>query len=122
MNIYILIGIGGMIGAVLRYSVSILTVLWWSGSFPVATLLANYIGCFLLPFLSFKLSGVVSTDVQKAITTGVIGSFTTFSAFSIETIALFESGNIFEGWLYLFLSIIGGLVFVRLGDRKGRLI
>ncbi|OAH60638.1 hypothetical protein AWH49_15660 [Domibacillus aminovorans] len=111
-----------MIGAVLRYSVSILTVLWWSGSFPVATLLANYIGCFLLPFLSFKLSGVVSTDVQKAITTGVIGSFTTFSAFSIETIALFESGNIFEGWLYLFLSIIGGLVFVRLGDRKGRLI
>ncbi len=111
-----------MIGAVLRYSVSILTALWWSGSFPVATLLANYIGCFLLPFLSFKLNGVVSTDVQKAVTAGMIGSFTTFSAFSVETIVLFESGNIFEGWLYLFLSIIGGLVFVRLGDRKERLI
>ncbi len=111
-----------MIGAVLRYSVSILTALWWSGSFPVATLLANYIGCFLLPFLSFKLKGVVSTDVQKAVTAGMIGSFTTFSAFSVETIVLFESGNIFEGWLYLFLSIIGGLVFVRLGDRKERLI
>lgn len=122
MNVYLLVGIGGMIGAILRYSVSVLTTLWWSSSFPVATLFANYTGCFLLPFLSFKLSGAVSLDVQKAMTTGVIGSFTTFSAFSVETIALFESGNIFEGWLYLFLSIVGGLVFVRLGDRKGRLV
>lgn len=108
-----------MIGAVLRYSIGWLMVLWWNGSFPFATLLANYIGCFLLPFLSFKLSGAVSPNVQKAVTTGVIGSFTTFSAFSVETIALFESGKLVEGWLYLCLSIIGGLVFVRLGDRKG---
>jgi CrcB protein len=111
-----------MIGAVLRYSVSVLTALWWSGSFPVATLLANYAGCFLLPFVSVKLGGVVSSHIQKAITTGVIGSFTTFSAFSIETVALFEAGKVFEAFLYLFLSIAGGLFFVRFGERKGRLI
>ncbi|OLN24265.1 hypothetical protein BTO30_00205 [Domibacillus antri] len=109
-----------MIGAVMRYGLSIGTALWWNGSFPLATLLANYIGCFLLPFSSVKLSGNVSTDVQKAVTTGVIGSFTTFSAFSVETMTLFESGAAFEAFLYVFLSITGGMVFVRLGSERRR--
>ncbi|WP_083711653.1 fluoride efflux transporter FluC [Domibacillus epiphyticus] len=119
MNVYLLVGIGGFIGAMLRYGISVMTEMWWYGSFPAATLFANYAGCFLLPYVSCKMGSFVPTNVQKAITSGIIGSFTTFSAFSVETIALFESGKIAVGLLYLSLSITGGLLFVRLGEGRG---
>lgn len=117
--IYLLVGLGGMIGAGLRYSLSLATACGWPGSFPLATLIANWAGCFLLPFLTFRLANRFSAAAQKGITTGVIGSFTTFSTFSVETVAMWETGQIGAAFFYVFLSLAGGLLFVQLGVRKG---
>lgn len=110
--IYVFVGIGGMVGAVLRYGVSLLTVSFWSYPFPLATLVANWIGCLMLPVFVNKMKPGM---LQKAVTTGVIGSFTTFSAFSVETVNLVQSGNGATAFLYIFLSITGGFLCVRLG-------
>jgi fluoride exporter len=118
--LYILVGLAGMIGALLRYTLSVTTAFWWEGSFPLATLLTNYIGCFLLPFLTLQLPDRMTVSMQKAITTGLIGSFTTFSAFSVETIALLETGEAITAFGYVLLSIAGGLFFVHLGYKRGR--
>ncbi|MET1032464.1 fluoride efflux transporter CrcB [Domibacillus tundrae] len=120
MLLYISIGLAGMIGALLRYTVSITTAFWWEGNFPLATLLTNYIGCFLLPFLTLQLTDRMIVSMQKAITTGLIGSFTTFSTFSVETIALLETGEAITAFGYVLLSIAGGLFFVHLGYKRGR--
>lgn len=114
------VGIAGAIGAMLRYWIGIF--LFTNSSFPYATLSINLIGSFLLAWLTtflinrFSLSSVIAT----AIGTGFIGSFTTFSTLSIETIELFQSGNILFGLLYVFVSIIGGLVMSRLGFRLNK--
>lgn len=114
------VGIAGAIGAVLRYLIGVF--LFTNSSFPYATLTINLIGSFLLAWLitflikRFSLSPAIATVIG----TGFIGSFTTFSTLSIETIALFQSGNILLGLLYVFVSIIGGLVMSRLGFRLNR--
>lgn len=113
--IYLLVGCGGVIGALLRYGVSAATVHLWSGGFPIATLFVNCLGCFLLPFLTGKLTSRVTVPIQKAITTGVVGSFTTFSTFSVETITLLQQGKIEAAICYILLSIGGGIFFVSLG-------
>lgn len=113
--VYLLVGCGGVIGALLRYGVAAATVHWWSGGFPIATLFVNCLGCFLLPFLTGKLTSRITVSMQKAITTGIIGSFTTFSTFSVETITLLEQGKIEPAIWYMLLSVGGGLFFVNLG-------
>lgn len=120
MAIYFFIGIGGMVGTLLRYGTYILIGAQWNGSFPAATLAVNCLGCFLLPLLTFKLRRNVPQNVQKAVTSGFIGSFTTFSAFSAETIGLIQEGKLFQAFLYVFLSIAGGLLFVHLGIKRGK--
>lgn len=110
--IYVFVGIGGMVGAVLRYAVSLLTMAFWSFPFPLATLAANWIGCLMLPVLMNKIKPGM---LQKAVTTGVIGSFTTFSAFSVESVNLVQSGSSAMAFSYIFLSIAGGFLCVKLG-------
>ncbi|MEM1505000.1 fluoride efflux transporter CrcB [Domibacillus sp. 8LH] len=116
--IYIWIGLGGVMGALLRYGVSAVIGHGAAGGFPIATLFVNCLGCFLLPFLNEKVKDRIPVPIQKAVTAGVIGSFTTFSAFSVEVITLIEAGRAASALLYIGLSIGGGLLFVRLG-RKG---
>lgn len=121
MAIYFWVGLGGMFGALLRYSVTALVGANEIGVFPVATLLANYLGCFLLPFFTKKLHGKIPGNLQKAVSSGLVGSFTTFSAFSAETVLLLQAGAHVMALLYVLLSIAGGLLFVYLGS-KGKVI
>lgn len=108
------IGIGGMIGATLRYAISLLFMS--STGFPYATLIANLIGCFLLSFLlnNAYLKSKLSQVIYLALGTGMIGSFTTFSTFAVETIHLSQT-NLFLAGFYIFLSVIGGLISCYLG-------
>jgi len=91
-----LAGIGGFIGSVLRYSVSGF-VQDWSRSihFPYGTLAVNLIGCFAIGFLSqlAETRGFFSAETRTLIFIGVLGGFTTFSAFSNETINLWREGE-----------------------------
>ena len=91
-----LAGIGGFIGSVLRYSVSGF-VQDWSRSidFPYGTLAVNLVGCFAIGFLSqlAETRGFFTAETRALIFIGVLGGFTTFSAFSNETINLWREGE-----------------------------
>ena len=113
--IYLFVGIAGSLGAILRYLIGI--SLFTNSSFPYATLSINLIGSFLLAWLTtrfFKRTSL-SPVIATAIGTGFVGSFTTFSTLSVETVQLFQRGAIGLGVLYVFISIVGGLLMSRLG-------
>jgi len=113
MNL-ILVMIGGFLGAILRFALGE----WiYTESFPAGTLIVNLIGCFLLAwFLTFvSRKKRIHSGIPLLIGTGCIGSFTTFSTFSVETIQMFSNGQIFLSALYIMLSSIGGLLFAGFG-------
>ncbi len=111
MKIILAIGAGSMLGGVLRY----LMVLWCgqkhTSDFPVGTLLVNLLGCLLIGVM-FHLSEHwnLSPEWRMAITTGLLGGFTTFSAFSMETMVMLRGGFTGAALLYLLMSVGGGLL------------
>jgi len=109
-----MIGIGGLIGAVARYAVSLTFVEY--ERFPYATLITNFIGCFFLTFLlnSHYVRQKLSMQTRTALTTGVIGSFTTFSTFALETARLWDR-QVFIAIIYILLSVFGGVIFCYVG-------
>lgn len=115
-NIYLAVGLGGMIGAVSRYGISFFIPS--VNGFPYATLLANLIGCFLLSFLlnQSAIKRKLSPELFAAIGTGMIGSFTTFSTFMVETVTLYNS-TFMLAISYVGISILGGLFFCFIGYR-----
>ena len=117
----IVIGLFGMIGAVARYYLSAIP-LWDDSIFPIGTLCCNLFGCFLLGWFNqvIKASKNVHPYIKTGIETGMIGSFTTFSTFSIESVQLFMSHKIALGILYILTSFVGGWFLVWVGDRTGR--
>ncbi len=118
--VYFLVGIAGALGSILRYLIGI--SLFTNSSFPFATLSINLIGSFILAWLTTSLFKkiIVPPAVSTAIVTGFVGSFTTFSAVSVETVALFSNGDILLGVLYVLASVFGGLLMSRLGFRVSK--
>ena len=118
MNL-LLIAVGGAAGALLRYGVSE----WVTaprGGFPLATLLANVTGAFLLGVASLLLVRLeVSAAVRLGLTVGVLGAYTTFSTFSVETLDLISDGEWRTAALYVVASVAGALA-ARLGGAKPR--
>lgn len=112
---YLFVGLAGALGAITRYSIGL--ILYTHSIFPFATLIVNLVGCYLLPFLSSSVfhKSKFSPNVQTAITTGFLGSFTTFSAFSVETVKLLQQGEIIFAVLYVLISVVGGIVVSNLG-------
>ncbi|CDQ39140.1 MULTISPECIES: fluoride efflux transporter CrcB [Virgibacillus] len=113
LKTYALIGLGGAIGAITRHGVSIIIT---AKGFPFATLCANLIGCFLLSFFLSQdaIRKKLSPDLFAAMNIGIIGSFTTFSTFAIETIELWRTSEL-AAMTYCLMSIIGGLISCFLG-------
>lgn len=117
MHRYIFIGIGGFLGANLRYLIKNWTVLNIKSSFPVDTLIINSMGCFLLAlFLGFAFEILeVDPDLRLGISTGFIGAFTTFSTLCREAVALYFSGESLLSAIYVFLSIAAGMLAIFMG-------
>lgn len=120
--IYLLVGFGGIIGASLRFSLGIWTDSYWTGSLPLATVLANLTGSFLLGWLTEYAvqTKKLPSHFTAAVGTGLIGSFTTFSTFSFENIQLMMDSKWETAFVYTFVSLIGGLLFVSFGCALGR--
>lgn len=118
-SIYLGIGLGGGIGSSLRYGAS--SLLNSTGGFPYGTLAVNLLGCLLLTLLYeiFLHSTGKAKQLHKALATGVIGSFTTFSAFSAESVQLFDQSLILACY-YMIATIFGGLGMTILGHLWGR--
>lgn len=110
-----IIALGGAIGAVARYGVSIISTHFTGNCFPWATLIVNVIGSFLMGILIVKLSEwMVSQDLKLFYTTGVLGAFTTFSTFSFDAVTLWQRGDMLHAVIYMMASVIlsiGALLF-----------
>ena len=116
MRDFILIFIGGGLGSVFRFLISKYLEIS-KGSFPWATLIANFIGCFLIGLLlgwGLKNQNFRS-DIFLFTTIGFCGGLTTFSSFSMENMLFLKSGDYFSFIAYSLLSLIGGILFVGLG-------
>ncbi len=115
MNKLIYVGIGGFIGACLRYIVSVNSSKLFGTQLPYGTLIVNIAGGILIGLImEYSLtSDSVSADMRLFLTTGIMGGLTTFSTFSYETVTLFSNGSYMLGTLNtclnLFLSL-GGVV------------
>lgn len=111
------IALGGAIGSVLRFLTSFFVAKFWSNYFPLATFLTNVIGCFLIGiFIGFLAkNNMTDTNLKWFLITGFCGGFTTFSAFGLENINLFQNNNVILAFSYIALSVVAGLFAVWLG-------
>ncbi len=119
MNI-IIVFLFGFLGGLSRYEVNL--HLPQTGHFPLATLLINLLGCYLFTFLvkNYLQTKKVHQKLILGIGTGFIGAFTTFSTFIMDSEHLLLLGDFGLLTLYVFLSIVGGLLMAFLGMRHGR--
>ena len=118
------VGTGGFVGAVLRF----LTDRAISGKFghiefPLGIFVCNVVGCFLIGFLSGILGSSNVAEHHKAmILPGLLGSFTTFSTFSKDSLDLMMNNHVLSASLNVFLSLGVGILFVFLGQLLARQI
>ncbi len=104
--IVIFVGLGGAIGAILRYGVGVLVAT------PLATLTVNVIGSFLIGVVWVMLAQKGLDRASAFLITGVLGGFTTFSAFSLDALRLFESGKWGAGAGYITVSVLCSLLAI----------
>jgi CrcB protein len=121
---YIIIGIGGILGAITRYGISRWVSRRWPGSFPKATFYINISGSFGLGFLymMFSQAGVNLMLIKNFAATGFLGAYTTYSTFSYEIICLFYDGEIKTAVKYFLFSLVIGLISAYLGMLTGRVM
>jgi len=105
----LLIGLGGGIGSMCRYWASLLLL---NKSFPVATLLINISGSFIIGLVAaYALKNEwFAANWKLFLATGICGGFTTFSAFSLENLQLLQQGKYLWALLYIAASIVLGLI------------
>lgn len=122
MNNVLIIGLGGFIGAIIRFLLGgFVQQMTKSSHFPWGTLIVNVAGCFLFGLLAGVLNqkGWLNPTVNSLVFVGFLGAFTTFSTFSNETIALLSNGSSMLGWLNILVSVVAGFGALYLGKMLG---
>ena len=109
-----LVFLGGGIGAAFRHLVNVAFARWFGTAFPWGTLFENVTGSLVMGLLAgyFAYKGAASQPLRLFLTTGILGGYTTFSAFSLDVALLYERGEIALAALYVLASValaIGGL-------------
>ncbi len=113
MDKFLWIGLGGALGAILRYGISLIPL---KSHFPILTLITNILGAFMIGIVVGIFSkDRISPSMNLFLKTGVCGGFTTFSTFSLETLTLLEDGFYLLAILYALISVIGCIIGVYLG-------
>lgn len=108
MNHFLIVFVGGGLGAALRHGVNRLSLIWFGPGFPVGTLFVNVAGSLAMGLLIgiFAAMEPVSNNMRLFLATGILGGFTTFSAFSLDALTLWERGEIGLALLYVAASVI----------------
>lgn len=115
---YLLVGLGGFIGANARFVVARLVGALFETRFPLGTFIINISGSFLLGVLGTLVAQKVmpnSEPMRLALGVGFLGAYTTFSTFEFETHALFDDGSWLTATTNMFASLFVGLLAVRAG-------
>lgn len=116
MKLLLAIGLGSFLGGILRYLLTQFIQTKVPSIFPLGTLSVNIIGCFAIGVVfALAAKGNISKDWQIFLATGVLGGFTTYSAFSNETFGLLRDGQFWYAFAYIVASILLGLLATYLG-------
>lgn len=120
----LLVALGGALGSVLRFLTSGAMERAIGDKFPLGTLVVNVLGCAVIGFLIPFWSGAHGAPhpMRLLVVTGVLGGFTTFSAFGVETYARFTRGETTLALLNIALNVIVGLAAVGVGAKIGRVL
>jgi len=104
---YLLVFLGGGFGAMLRHGVNLGAARWFGINFPWGTLFVNVTGSLVMGLIAgfFALKSGQSQEWRLFLTTGILGGYTTFSAFSLDTALLYERGEIGFAALYVLGSV-----------------
>ncbi|NSW52995.1 MAG: fluoride efflux transporter CrcB [Anaerolineae bacterium] len=123
MKAMLMIGLGGFLGANLRYFVCDWAVRRWGTQFPHGTLIVNLVGSFVIGLVLVLLAEKFSLEPywKHLLVTGFLGAFTTFSSYMNEAVGLMLAGNLGQGLFYLLGSVGLGLIAVLLGGIVGGL-
>lgn len=119
MRNLLMVGLGGFLGAIFRFSFSGMVQQWFKTvSFPYGTLVVNLVGCFLIGGLSHaaEIRGLLSSEARSFLFIGLLGAFTTFSTFGNDTVRLFQDGEDILSFLNIGLHLVLGLAAVWLGQ------
>jgi len=114
---YLLVGVGGALGSVARAGMTDLVARWMGNQFPFGTVVVNVMGAILMGLLAGYGETepgrlIFSPGARTFLMIGVLGGYTTFSSFSLQTFLLMEQGNWIGAFLNVFLSVllcVGGI-------------
>jgi len=108
---YIVVFLGGGLGAALRHGTNIAAARLFGTSFPWGTLTVNVVGSLVMGLMAawFAFESAPSQHWRLFLTTGILGGFTTFSTFSLDTAVLYERGELGLAVLYVVASVAAGL-------------
>ncbi|MEK7381298.1 MAG: fluoride efflux transporter CrcB [Gemmatimonadota bacterium] len=118
----LIVGLGGFLGAVLRFGTGTAVTRYLPPiSFPVGTLLVNWLGCLVIGMALgiIDVRGSFTGNVRLFMMVGLLGGFTTFSAFGAETLLLWRDGGTVRAALNILAQVVGGLALAWLGFRLG---
>ncbi len=120
----VLVFIGGGIGSMCRYGISLASVRIWGSSFPYGTLIVNILGCFLIGiFFSLAENTKWFTPTARIfLMTGMMGGLTTFSSYGLESMNLALQGDRYSALFNILANNIGGLLCVFAGLWAGKQI
>jgi fluoride exporter len=122
MSNLLLVALGGASGSVLRYLVGHWSLRQFGPAFPWGTLIVNIVGSFAIGFLAEFIARRLNApaEMRLLLVTGFLGGFTTFSAFSLDALFLFERGAVTTAVAYVVASVAVSLVAVMGGLALGR--
>lgn len=109
------VALGGALGASARYLTNSAVMRWAGPGFPYGTMIVNILGSFLMGVLVVVLARKGHNDIAPFLMTGLLGGFTTFSAFSLDTLAIFERGETGLAGLYAGASVMLSLAGIVAG-------
>ena len=123
MGAALLAFVGGGLGAMLRHGINRLAFAIWGAAFPAGTMIVNVVGSLVMGLLIglFAAYPAINQPARLFLTTGLLGGFTTFSAFSLDALTLYERGQIGLALGYVAASVILSLAAIAAGYFLGRL-
>ena len=114
------VAVGGAIGAALRFLVGVGLIRLYGPGFPISVIIVNVLGSFLMGFFVVVFAQRGYDMMSPFLLIGLLGGFTTFSAFSLEAVSLFERGAVSQSIAYIVMSVTFSIVGLIVGSLMAR--